>query len=182
MDSVGLYIRSIRFNKQVAYLRYLTHAPFLWTVNYVQLIVRCCFWCIPLQVGELTSFCNVLQKHSVWTKLASSVFRHEWALPVWSTQQALEMIEEALERNKSKQPRPRTWETDGNWWIFRVGWKSFHKKIHGDEGDVGCFWWFINCPCIGWRVLFFKCCLIYCTSNGHQATVKHGFLSKLFTS
>ena len=33
--------------------------------------------------------------------------------------EAMEMIKEALKRNGSKQPRPN-WESDGNWWIFRV--------------------------------------------------------------
>lgn len=149
--------------------------------NYVRLIVRCCFCCIPPS-WRLIFVLQEQIKNSVWTKAVSWIFLHDArALPAWSIKRR---------RRWSKKPwnetRPssqgRTGEIDGNLWIFRVVRNLSTKNPWwwggwGPLGRFGCI-----CPCIGLRVLFFNENVAWYTSNGNQATVKHGFLSKLFTA
>ena len=82
-------------NKQLACLRYLT--LFLSMVNYVHPIVPCCFRCLP------PSWRIICVKNPCFQqKRLPGFFLHD----AGTARQALEMIEEALERNRSKQPRP----------------------------------------------------------------------------
>ena len=55
--------------------------------------------------------------------------------------QAMEMIEEALKRNRSKQPGP-------NWEIRVI--RNLSTKIHGDEGDEGLS--SLSDDLVGWKV------------------------------
>ena len=165
-DSVGLYI-----NKQVACLRYLTLFSFLGELR------------PPYCLTKLEDYLRCV-KIMFSTKAACWTFLRDAGTAGVEQRKALEMIEEALERNKSKQPRQKIFRvvrnlpTKSPWWWWAFGLFLQMMGVWAVSDDLYQFPW-------NWMkgfVQVLRCCLDLLTSNGNQAAVKHGFLSKVFTS